>query len=86
MELIKELDLFSRPIGLHMNNQFFFKTFFGGIISLIVITLVILFFNSSINNFINKEEVYIKIDKKYITDPFKSSLNPDRFMFFTGIN
>jgi hypothetical protein len=54
--------------------------------SLLVIILIFLFFNTTINQFINKEEVYVKVDKKYINDPFKSYLNSNRFMFFTGIN
>ncbi len=60
---LKEIDLFSRPIGLHMNNSFFFKTSFGGFMSIIVIILVLLFFNSSIKSFMNREEVYVKVDK-----------------------
>ncbi len=54
--------------------------------SLIITTLVLFFFNSSINKFINKEEVYVKTDKQYNIDPFRSNLTNDRFMFFTGIN
>ena len=46
--ILREIDLFSRPIGLHMNNSFFFKTSFGGFMSIIVIILVLLFFNASI--------------------------------------
>ncbi|EGR33386.1 hypothetical protein IMG5_054760 [Ichthyophthirius multifiliis] len=83
--LLKEVDLFSRPIGLHMNNSFYFKTSFGGFMSLIVIILVLLFFNASIKSFINKEEVYVKVDKQYNPNPFKSIINTNRFMFFTAI-
>jgi hypothetical protein len=86
MKLIKELDLFSRPIGLHMNNSFFFKTNLGGIMSLLILAVVILFFNASISEFVNKEEVYIKVDKNYSNNPFKSYLNTTRFMFLTGIS
>ncbi|EGR29607.1 hypothetical protein IMG5_152080 [Ichthyophthirius multifiliis] len=84
-QLIKNLDLFGQPIGLHMNDSLFFKTGFGGFMSLISITLVLLFFNSSINLFINKEEVLVKQDRRYSIDPFKSQLNTDRFMFMTSI-
>jgi hypothetical protein len=37
--------------------------------SLIVITLVVLFFNASIIDFINKDQVYVKLDKKYNNSP-----------------
>ena len=44
-KLIKEIDLFSTPVGLHMNNSFYYKTSFGGFASLIVIVLILTFFN-----------------------------------------
>ncbi len=57
-----------------MNNSIYFKTGFGGIMSIISITLVLLFFNASIGEFINKEIVYVKTDRRYSSDPPKSIL------------
>jgi len=44
---IKELDLFSSQIGLHMNKSFYFKTQVGGAASIIAIAFVIAFFWAS---------------------------------------
>ncbi len=46
-KIIKQFDLFNRPIGLHMSNSFFYRTTFGGIVSVFFVIFIILFSYSS---------------------------------------
>ncbi|EWS75966.1 transmembrane protein, putative (macronuclear) [Tetrahymena thermophila SB210] len=84
-QYIKEVDQFSNSIGLHMNNSFYYKTTFGGLITIFAYTFILLFFQSSISSFFEKEQVKVVTDSKYNPNPPISFLNPSRFMFAVQI-
>ncbi|EGR27252.1 hypothetical protein IMG5_199320 [Ichthyophthirius multifiliis] len=79
--LLKQCDLFNRPIGLHMNNSFFYRTSFGGIISILFVIFMILFSYSKFIQFVNKDQVFVKLDKIYDNNPLVSNISSNRFMF-----
>ncbi|KAL4470303.1 hypothetical protein ABPG74_011914 [Tetrahymena malaccensis] len=84
-QYIKEVDQFSNSIGLHMNNSFYYRTTFGGLVTVFAYTFILLFFQSSISSFFEKEQVKVVTDSKYNPNPPRSLLNPSRFMFAVQI-
>ncbi|EAR89543.2 transmembrane protein, putative (macronuclear) [Tetrahymena thermophila SB210] len=83
---VKDYDLFSRQIGLHMNKNNFYKTSLGGFCSWLVILFIFAFFWSRIASFLNKEEVKVIKNRTFNPDPPYSSLNTERFMFAVNID
>ncbi|KAL4502399.1 hypothetical protein ABPG72_011986 [Tetrahymena utriculariae] len=83
---VKDYDLFSRQIGLHMNKNNFYKTSLGGFCSWLVILFIFAFFWSRIASFLNKEEVKVINNRTFNPDPPYSSLNTERFMFAVNID
>ncbi len=59
-EFIKSLDIFALPVLLFLNRKREYKTFLGGIVSIITIFFFMIYFFSSCGQFFNKENVEIQ--------------------------
>ncbi|KAL4470302.1 hypothetical protein ABPG74_011913 [Tetrahymena malaccensis] len=75
------MDLFSSQVGLQVNNSFFYKTRFGGISSILSITMILVFIWPRVTSFYGKDEVKVVTNRVYSPNPPASSISPDRFMF-----
>ncbi|EAR89545.2 transmembrane protein, putative (macronuclear) [Tetrahymena thermophila SB210] len=79
--VLREMDLFSSQVGLQVNNSFFYKTRFGGLASILSITMILIFIWPRVISFSGKDEVKVVINRVYSPSPPESSISPDRFMF-----
>ncbi|KAL4455127.1 hypothetical protein ABPG74_006509 [Tetrahymena malaccensis] len=77
----KKIDLFGKPIGLNYKNQDKFQTVFGGIITILMIIVLCLFFQKNISQFLNKEEIKVSYVQDYSSNPNKLVLDLNKFMF-----
>ncbi|EAS00224.3 transmembrane protein, putative (macronuclear) [Tetrahymena thermophila SB210] len=77
----KRIDLFGKPIGLNYKSQDKFQTVFGGIITILMIIVLCLFFQKNISQFINKEEIKVSYVQDYNSNPTNLVLDLNKFMF-----
>ncbi|KAL4470305.1 hypothetical protein ABPG74_011916 [Tetrahymena malaccensis] len=91
---VKDYDLFSRQIGLHMNKNNFYKTSLGGFCSWLVILFIFAFFWSSKNSFqqlqsAQQSQLALEINqqkKKMINKAtYNSALNLAKILFYFKI-
>ncbi|KAL4503207.1 hypothetical protein ABPG72_000813 [Tetrahymena utriculariae] len=75
----KRIDLFGKPIGLNYKNQDKFQTVFGGIITILMIIVLCLFFEKNLK--FKKEVIKVSYVQDYNSNPNKSVLDLNKFMF-----
>lgn len=77
----KKLDLFSRPIQLNFNQEKYFQTFSGGIITLIIFVIVCCSVWGLLSQVINKEKEYISRVDIYSTTSQQINFTQNNSLF-----
>ncbi|CAD8075085.1 unnamed protein product [Paramecium primaurelia] len=83
---ISKFDIFGQTITLKMNKQNYYKTFFGGIVSIIVFLIMIMFFSSGIKSFFNKETLVATVLTDFEEIPSQSIIDDATFLFAIQID
>ncbi|EAS04316.2 transmembrane protein, putative (macronuclear) [Tetrahymena thermophila SB210] len=82
---VKQIDLFCKPITLNINGNTVYKTFLGGISTVFVSVLLIVFFYNTINEFANKQNMTNTSSTFFNDDPPFINLNSQNMMFAVSI-
>ncbi|KAL4454246.1 hypothetical protein ABPG74_012203 [Tetrahymena malaccensis] len=82
---VKQIDLFCKPITLNINGSTVYKTFLGGISTVLVSILLIVFFYNTINEFANKQNMTNTSSTYFNDDPPFIYLNSKNMMFAVSI-
>ncbi|CAD8156131.1 unnamed protein product [Paramecium octaurelia] len=85
VKLLKSIDLFGQNILLNLNGEDEYKTAFGGFFTLMILGIVVLFFQSNIRDFINKVNIQSETTEVFEDQPDQIELNESNFMFAVAI-
>ncbi|CAK56773.1 unnamed protein product (macronuclear) [Paramecium tetraurelia] len=81
MKGLSKCDIFGQTITLRMNKQNFYKTAFGGCVSLILFIVMLLIFSQNLISFLNKENLTATVLTTFEEFPSLATLNDDTFAF-----
>ena len=84
-EAVKGFDLFSRNISLRYEDDMDYTTFTGGVGSILLITLFIVIFASTVVSAFGKEEITSTTSFFEEKHPSLFKIGVDKFMFAVGI-
>ncbi|EGR34205.1 small GTP-binding protein, putative [Ichthyophthirius multifiliis] len=79
--IFKKFDIFGSEIGLTFQKSSVFQTTFGAGISLLFLSLMMVFFWNNFLQFFNKDAVTVKIEDEFKSDPEEIQLDSSKFMF-----
>ncbi|CAD8066747.1 unnamed protein product [Paramecium primaurelia] len=85
IKVLKSIDLFGQNILLNLNGEDEYKTAFGGFFTLMILGIVVLFFQSNIRDFINKVNIQSETTEVFEDEPDSIQLNESNFMFAVAI-
>ncbi|CAD8200037.1 unnamed protein product [Paramecium pentaurelia] len=77
---IQQLDIFGQTITLNINKESNYKTFFGGISSILIIAILIAFFFSNVMDFLNQTEIIFSLETKFSINPDDMILTSQNYM------
>ncbi|CAD8077606.1 unnamed protein product [Paramecium primaurelia] len=81
MKGLSKCDIFGQTITLRMNKQNFYKTAFGGCVSLVLFFTMLLIFSQNLISFLNKENLTATVLTTFEEFPSLATLNDDTFAF-----
>ncbi|CAK58159.1 unnamed protein product (macronuclear) [Paramecium tetraurelia] len=79
-QIIQQLDIFGQTIALNINKQSSYKTFFGGISSILIIAILIAFFFSNVVDFLNQTDIIFSLETKFSVNPDAMILSQENYM------
>ncbi|KAL4509624.1 hypothetical protein ABPG73_022840 [Tetrahymena malaccensis] len=79
--LLKGIDIFGVGINIRFNQQSKHKTGFGGLITLVLITLLLILFVSSVQIIINKTNPQVIFQQDFVSNPSRYNLTSEKFSF-----
>ncbi|CAD8210195.1 unnamed protein product [Paramecium pentaurelia] len=85
VKLLKSIDLFGQNILLNLNGEDQYKTGCGGLMTLVILVIVVLFFQSNLKDFINKVNIQSESNQVFEDEPDQIYLNDTNFMFAVAI-
>ncbi|CAD8121277.1 unnamed protein product [Paramecium sonneborni] len=85
LKFLRSIDLFGQNILLNLNGEDQYKTGCGGLMTLVILVIVVLFFQSNIQDFINKVNIQSDSNKIFEDQPDQIYLNESNFMFAVAI-
>ncbi|CAD8081454.1 unnamed protein product [Paramecium sonneborni] len=83
---ISKFDIFGQTITLKMNQKNYYKTFLGGLISIVLFIIILTFFSSNIKSFFNKENLLATVLTNFEEIPSQSVINDATFLFAIQID
>ncbi|CAD8200047.1 unnamed protein product [Paramecium pentaurelia] len=78
--MIKGLDIFGQSITLNINRQKTYTTIFGGLSSILIIAILVAFFQSNIISFFNKTAVIFSTETQFDQSPDQIIMNIQNYM------
>ncbi|CAD8084663.1 unnamed protein product [Paramecium sonneborni] len=78
---LSKCDVFGQTITLRMNKQNFYKTAFGGCVSLVLFFTMLLIFSQNLISFLNKENLTATVLTTFEEFPSLATLNDNTFAF-----
>ncbi|CAD8174953.1 unnamed protein product [Paramecium pentaurelia] len=78
---LAKCDVFGQTITLRMNKQNFYKTAFGGCVSLVLFITMLLIFSQNLISFLNKENLTATVLTSFEEFPSLATLNDNTFAF-----
>ncbi|CAD8072315.1 unnamed protein product [Paramecium primaurelia] len=85
VKFLRSIDLFGQNILLNLNGEDQYKTGCGGLMTLIILAIVVLFFQSNIKDFVNKVNIQSESNQLFEDQPDLIYLNDTNFMFAVAI-
>ncbi|CAD8209998.1 unnamed protein product [Paramecium octaurelia] len=85
IEDLRSIDLFGQNILLNLNGEDQYKTGCGGMMTLVILAIVVLFFQSNIKDFVNKVNIQSESNQAFEDQPDQIYLNDTNFMFAVAI-
>ncbi|EWS71483.1 ubiquitin-conjugating enzyme family protein (macronuclear) [Tetrahymena thermophila SB210] len=79
--LLQGIDIFGVGINIRFNQQSKHKTGFGGFITLVLTTLLLILFISSIQNIIQKSNPSVIYQEDFVSNPSRYNLTSENFSF-----
>ncbi|CAK81191.1 unnamed protein product (macronuclear) [Paramecium tetraurelia] len=82
---LRSIDLFGQNILLNLNGEDQYKTGCGGMMTLVILAIVVLFFQSNIKDFVDKVNIQSESNQVFEDQPDSIYLNDTNFMFAVAI-
>ncbi|CAD8190737.1 unnamed protein product [Paramecium octaurelia] len=85
VKFLRSIDLFGQNILLNLNGEDQYKTGCGGMMTLFILAIVVLFFQSNIQDFVNKVNIQSETNQVFEDQPDQIYINDTNFMFAVAI-
>ena len=82
---MNKFDIFGQNITLNLNTEDNYRTAVGGIISIFILTILAVFFQSNILSFLEKTNIISETSTEFSTDPDEITFNDYNFIVAIGI-
>ncbi|EAS04313.2 transmembrane protein, putative (macronuclear) [Tetrahymena thermophila SB210] len=83
--VIKHMDLFGQEVKMNYRKTPVYTTCFGGVMTIITFTLILIFFSKNVQDFIQKKNIQVLSETTYLKDPPLLELNFTSYMFAVQI-